>query len=248
MTTSTNVEYLRARWERLFSQIASPLRPEHDLDSLKQKWFNTIVQHYSEPQRHYHNVNHLLWLLHLCPLPAEQSTHVLSPVSLSSNRNLTEAAIFFHDIIYDPQLPHGENELQSEKIWRECCEDVDVGGELREQVSRAILATISHTAPTPSNGDVELFLDLDLSILASPWTISDTDRREAWMISYSKYFEKIRKEYGHFSDYEFKRGRAAVLQRFLERTSLFFSEKRVEWEPLARRNLEQELEQLERSF
>ena len=56
-----------------------------------------------------------------------------------------------------------------------------------------------------------ILLDIDLSILATSW---DT---------YQNYTKAIRREYLVYSDEEFKYGRKLVMQKFLERPSMYYT-------------------------
>lgn len=84
---------------------------------------------------------------------------------------------------------------------------------------------------------VQLFLNLDISILAS----SPTD--------YNCYATAIRAEYSHVSRESYREGRAKVLQTFLAREKLFTGGEDLAGgdvkEQQARRNLRAEIEQLE---
>ena len=73
-------------------------------------------------------------------------------------------------------------------------------------------------------------LDFDLSILGSDWE------------TYQKYAQNIRKEYNVYSYFMYKKGRRKVLQHFLERERLFFTEYSFNaFEEKARFNLKKEM-------
>jgi predicted metal-dependent HD superfamily phosphohydrolase len=131
-------------------------------------------------------------------------------------------------------------------MWRGFAKDVGLGTKLVEKVSRMILATISHQPPTDdTDPDLLLFLDTDLSILAARAQV-DSEAGDSWAISYPEYSRRIRFEYSHYSDEDYRRGRAAVLKRFLERSRLYFTEfAGVRWEATARENLKREIAELE---
>ena len=79
----------------------------------------------------------------------------------------------------------------------------------------------------------ELFLDFDLGILGTSQAEYDT------------YAEKIRKEYSHYTEDEYCRGRIAVLQRFLNRERLYFTDHFYEkYEGMARGNIDGEINSL----
>ena len=83
------------------------------------------------------------------------------------------------------------------------------------------------------NLDNAYLLDLDLSILGTDWEI------------YNKYTQNIRKEYKIYPDILYKPGRKKVLKHFLERDSLYFTERfKTKFEKQARNNLIQEIDML----
>lgn len=93
-----------------------------------------------------------------------------------------------------------------------------------------ILATRSHQA---DGCDAELMLDIDLGILGQPPAVFDL------------YDEAIRKEYAWVPESRYLAGRAAVLQSFLDRPSIYSTRTfRDAYEEQARRNLESRIKQL----
>ena len=70
------------------------------------------------------------------------------------------------------------------------------------------------------------FLDADLSILESP--------------GYAVYAQDIRREYSHYPDKEYKTGRIAVLQTFLNKKIFFLRD-----DAKARKNILEEIEALQ---
>ena len=127
------------------------------------------------------------------------------------------SAALWHDAVYDPRAH--DNEEQSAAL---------VTGD--ERAVSLILATKKHE-PLGSGEDMRWLLDADLWILgAAPRT-------------YRRYAKLIREEYAHVPDDAYRTGRAAVLERFLQRPRLYFGSfpKR---EAQARANLQAELSRL----
>jgi predicted metal-dependent HD superfamily phosphohydrolase len=88
---------LRTRWLDLFQQYS-------EIDYVL-KGFDELVRKYTEPHRHYHNLNHI----NTCLIAFDQT------VDNISDKFCVEVAIWFHDVIYDPQK--GDNEhLRGEKM------------------------------------------------------------------------------------------------------------------------------------
>jgi predicted metal-dependent HD superfamily phosphohydrolase len=73
-------------------------------------------------------------------------------------------------------------------------------------VERLVLATAGHA---PSAADEAVLVDADLAILG------------AEPKDYAAYVQGVRVEYRHVPDDQWRTGRAAVLQRFLDATPLF---------------------------
>ena len=113
-----------------------------------------LQQHYTEPHRHYHTLEHLAHCLRELDIAKD---HV---VEFSA----TEMAIWFHDIIYQPQSKKGENETQSNELFIEWHNSTSNDDKEQQEVSQIILATIDHK-PVADCPKSELFLDLDLSVL-----------------------------------------------------------------------------------
>lgn len=107
------------------------------------------------------------------------------------------------------------------------------------RVSQYIKATISHTIDPEDevDEDLKLCLDFDLEVLG---------REEA---EYKMYASQIREEYGHFSELEYREGRVTVLEKFLGRERLFFTDEFYDkFEERARDNLQTEIEELRAKF
>ncbi|TPX36977.1 hypothetical protein SmJEL517_g01023 [Synchytrium microbalum] len=181
-------------------------------------WWDTIRSRYSESQRRYHTLSHLKNLLSLL-----DTYPVHNPLAV-------ELAIWFHDVIYDPT--RHDNEEQSIVVFEKYAVDASIEPTVAEEVTTMIRATISHKLPeTGVTDDLKLFLDFDLEVLS--WLWSD----------YEEYSKAIRQEYIHMPDSDYTAGRAGVLERFLGRPRLYFSEEFFATrEQRARGNLRKEIE------
>lgn len=168
---------------------------------------------HTEPHRHYHTMEHITAVLaHLDDL------HAATPTA--------RLAAFFHDAVYDPT--RSDNESQSAELAREVL--TAVNRPEADDVAAIVLATATHQVPAGAPRETAPFLDADLAILAAERDVYDT------------YVADIRAEYAHLSDDEFRTGRAIVLQNFLDRTELFFTNAgKAKFEARARANLRREL-------
>ena len=171
-----------------------------------------LVARHSEPHRHYHTTRHIEAVLgHLDHLHGASQAARL--------------AAFFHDVIYDPS--RADNEEQSAAFARQTLAAAGVAE--TDDVSAIVLATRDHTLPPDGPRETAPFLDADLAILGAPSS------------AYDEYVTAIRAEYSHVAEPDFRVGRLAVLNRFLERKSLYFTNAgRASWEVRARANLRRE--------
>lgn len=143
-------------------------------------------------------------------------------------------AVWFHDAIYDPRA--ADNEEASAALARTVLTAHGVNEAVVAEVVRLVLLTKTH-ATTPDDTAGQLLLDADLSILGAAEE------------EYDAYAAAIRREYAHVEDEAYRVGRAAVLGRFLARTSIYQTERfRRTHEEAARRNLTREGEQLAASL
>ena len=78
--------------------------------------------------------------------------------------------------------------------------------------------------------DAEILVDIDLSILGQ-----DAE-------TFDNYERAIRQEYAHVDDNAFRKGRSAILQRFLDRPAIYATPRmRSRYEEPARQNLRRSL-------
>ena len=183
----------------------------NDTQLIKSLWLE-IEEAYSSPTRHYHTLAHLKQIYTVLP----------------TFDDVTEFAIFYHDIIYDVLCQ--ENEEQSALICKNQLNHLAVPIFIIEETMQLILETKMHNASSSRN---TLFLDADLAILGS--------RRELYL----QYIKNVRKEYAIYSNIEYIKGREKVLMHFLEKERIYISDYFYEhYENRARENLEKELQQL----
>ncbi|OMJ72293.1 hypothetical protein SteCoe_29314 [Stentor coeruleus] len=184
--------------------------------TVSEKWWNFIASQYSRNCRAYHTLKHIYSIYSMLDNP--------SPYM--------ELAAFFHDIIYFP-LKHTSfltNEELSKNFYVEFIKETGLAEDYFI-VSSYILATIKHI-PIVNSEEEKEFLDMDLSILGS----CEKD--------YNIYADNIRVEYNWICDEDFKDGRAKVLQGFLKRDEIFYSQRFKNLENNARENIRNEIERL----
>lgn len=209
-----NQGWLRAKWQALVTSVAA------DRATSDAVW-DELIRHYSEPQRFYHNLSHIMVLLRYAETHKHQITHP----------EAVEFAIWFHDVIYDTQQK--DNERRSAEWARRAMRAMQIAEHHVQPVHECILATETHEVPSPHGADLPLFLDMDLAILGAKNSV------------YREYSELIRAEYAWATIERYRLGRGKFLQGFLARSSLFFTPAMAaDLEHQARINLESELREL----
>ncbi len=212
MTENTTAR-LRSRFEAALAGAGASPAPE-----ATSRVFTELLERHGESHRRYHTMEHvgaclgwLDWFAAYAARPAE--------VSL---------ALFFHDAVYDPSA--SDNEAQSAMLARTRLDELGVETEAIERIAEHILATKAHGA---CDGDTQLVVDLDLTILGARRAVYDDFER------------RIREEYAHVPEALFRSGRREVLSGFLDRTPIYGVPALAnELEAAARRNLERRIAEL----
>jgi len=189
--------------------------------------WEALASGYGDSRRAYHAWGHIIELL--------ENFDAFS--ALAAKPQLVATAIFWHDVVYITQNSDGsrrsdyENVRDSAELFRRYTllnqADADAVHEL-------IMATADHVhaeAKQPHYpgfvGDLELFMDLDLSPLAAPWE------------KFAANLEKIRFEYAWASEAEFYSGQLRMLEGFVKDDARLFrrAETRKKWLKAAMANL-----------
>ena len=175
-------------------------------------WYERLADAYAEPQRHYHNQQHI----------AECLAEFDQARSWARQPAAVEFALWFHDAVYDPKA--GDNEEKSAALARGCLAEGNAARLFTETVVKLVLATKNH--PGHSDADTDLIVDVDLSILG---------RDEKRFVEYET---QIRQEYSWVPASIFAPKRIEILERFLARERIFSTNWfRDKYEVQARRNL-----------
>jgi predicted metal-dependent HD superfamily phosphohydrolase len=181
--------------------------------------FDELHAAYQQPQRRYHDLEHLRDCL-------EQLDSAPAGVS---DRDVVEAALWFHDVVYDPRA--ADNEARSADWAGRVLGEAGVAGPRAREVERLIRLT-DHAVPARDPA-AALVCDVDLSILGRP------------AAEFTEYERRIRAEYDRVPEPLYRSRRAALLTRLLTRPSIYVSEHfRRRYEKEARRNLRRSLERM----
>jgi len=205
---------------------------------LKNEWFN-ITSHYLDDaisidklwkelehkyehkSRHYHNLTHIYKML----------TQLEEVEMKISDNHALKFTIWFHDVIY--KSTKNDNEEKSADFAINRMKSFNFDKKRIEIIENLIISTKKHQLILHDNTDNALLLDLDLSILGTDWE------------TYKKYTQNIRKEYAIYPNFIYKKGRKKVLEHFLERKTLYFTDyHKTLFEQQAKENLKKEIELL----
>jgi predicted metal-dependent HD superfamily phosphohydrolase len=151
-----------------------------------------MIQAYSAPGRHYHDLRHI-----------EDCLAKLDRIAglAARDREILTEAIWWHDVVYDPA--RSDNEERSAQAAER-----NVAPDLRDEVARLIRLTRTHDVAVDDRLGA-ILISIDLSILGADGA------------AYDAYAAAIRREFSHVPDEAYRQGRAAVLARFAARPVIY---------------------------
>jgi len=183
------------------------------------KVYNDLVERYTEPHRAYHTLEHIEY----CLGEFEQVRHLVT------NSDTVELAIWYHDAIYDTKAK--DKEERSASLARGVVKNALLPDSFGQLVANLIMATKHSQSST--DPDVQILVDIDLSILGQPEE------------KFDEYERQVRKEYKWVPKDAFVAGRSAILKSFLDRSTIYSTQFfRDKYETQARRNIARSLAQL----
>lgn len=206
---------MKEQWNRLIYIVNKTF----DIQ-LRDSYYDTIIGYYSLEDKYYHNLKHIQNLL-----------KYLNDFELDFNDKLMlELSIWFHDIIYDPKSIN--NEFYSAIYFDDFIRNsgnFDAYHIINDIIYNIILST-KHDNSAKTRLE-KIMCDIDLRELAEDWYIDN---------SY-----KIKKEYSHLSNEEWKRGRIDFINKFLNKDRIYLTDEYYNlYETKARLNLTKEKEYL----
>jgi len=177
---------------------------------------DALLAAWSASDRAYHNRWHLEdCLAQLDRAEADQPT-----------RDLVEAALWFHDAVYDPRAT--DNEERSAAWAAEGLSATGISPDVAGRIAGLVRLTAGHGPASDLAG--RLICDIDLSILGRPVELFDS------------YDRRIQAEYAWVPEAAYRAGRARILEDFLRRDPLFQTPAfRRRFEAQARANLSRAL-------
>ncbi len=154
------------------------------------------MNQYTKKWKYYHNINHIYSFIELY----DKYNNLIE-----KEKNEFLLSIFFHDIIYIPS--RNDNEIESIKLLNKFYIEAEPKDLNKEKIIELISETQNHLLNKEYKEDINLFLDMDMQIIA----------QENW----EEYEDNIRKEYS-FIDYNiYKIKRKEFLERLAKKEKIF---------------------------
>jgi len=172
---------------------------------------------YRQAHRRYHTLDHV----RDCLQQAEAFGDAIS------RRAELELAIWFHDAVYEPLAQ--QNEAKSARWAGQALRAAGLEQATAGHVEALVLSTRhdQQADGPPLAGDEAALVDIDLAVLGAP-------ERE-----FDRFERAIRAEYQAVPEQAYREGRLHVLGRFLERPTIYATERyRARYERPARQNLQ----------
>lgn len=165
------------------------------VDAPGEALFGELLSRYSEPQRHYHTLQHL----------GECLAAFADAQGVAERPGEVALALWFHDAIYD--LNAHDNEARSADWAARALTSAGASADVATRVHTLVMATCH--AAQPVDPDAQLLVDIDLSILGAPAP------------RFAEYEQQIRREYAHVPPDVFEPRRRRILGAFLAREPLY---------------------------
>ncbi|MFA6535814.1 MAG: pantetheine-phosphate adenylyltransferase [Candidatus Paceibacterota bacterium] len=185
----------RRHWDALMVDLGQPKGSE--------RIFLDLVARYGETHRAYHTLEHIVSML-------DELREVCTLLSAPSDVNL---AVWYHDVVYEPPSKDhpviADNEARSAYRAELDLQKLGLTKNTIEHVKELIMAT-THTEMAPDL-DAQYLVDLDLAILGKSAK------------KFDRYDRGIANEYSWLPIQDFRRGRADVMEKFLNRKPLYLT-------------------------
>jgi predicted metal-dependent HD superfamily phosphohydrolase len=180
---------------------------------------------YTQPHRKYHDINHINYMLNTLDSIKDQLFDFSGMRDIWDNADFlaTYWAVMYHDIVYNIPDPDKTNEELSAVMFLEDSGNWEYG----YVVEQAILSTKTHILSDDAHTVSKVLVDLDL------WALADETM-------FYKNNELIKAEVGA-NDEQWRVGRGAWLEQFLNRKQIYYTSVGQVRESKAREVLEKDL-------
>lgn len=208
-----DVTEMSRRWLKLMASLRV------DPDAAR-RIFADMVSHYNGDGRYYHVLTHVGELL--------DTAYEMR--DLAEDYQSVQLAIWFHDVIYDPQSK--KNEVKSAEYARQALQALGLPERVITRVSDLILKTVSHVSDQ-KDADALILLDADLAPLGADEEV------------FARQSQALRLEFNWQSESEYRASRVRILSDFLKRERIYQTERMYNArEARARSNLSQAIAEL----
>ena len=181
--------------------------------------YEMLENKYNEKHRAYHNLTHIKDCLN----------HLDEYNQNLEDKHEIELAIFYHDVIYNPYRK--DNEPKSADLAILFLNNQKVEHTIISKIEALIIATIHQKSPETRSQAI--IMDIDIATLGSEPSV------------YLEYSQNIRKEYSWVPMILYKRKRKEILNNFLKRERLYYTDYFFhKFETQARINLQGEINRL----
>jgi len=219
MISEHDLKLLQCSWQRSFASYGTNSPTQHNSQS--HPLFAKLLESYSEPQRKYHTLQHLIECIQKFELV----------IDVTNSPREVEVALWFHDAIYD--VKGHDNEALSAMWAKESLVAVSASTDEIDRIYNLIMVT-QHTN-VPHSLDEQTLVDIDLSILG--------ERAER----FKEYDTQVRQEYAWVPEEIYRVKRCEVLEMFLARPFIYSTAYfQNHFEVQARENLKYSIAQLKR--
>jgi len=201
--TRIRMEKLGEKWDTAIAVMIHPHSITSSVEEVTKTWFDSVMSRHKAKERRYHTLCHL-----------EEMFGYLNIFSMEIQKDdmaVLTMAILFHDVIYNAKS--NTNEEDSAKLYQQFASELFQSLSTftkiwndSERVVQYILATKSHSTALKNDACIDLFLDIDMSVVGKHAK------------AYQVYASLIRQEYQHVPHDVYCTKRADVLQSFLTKT------------------------------
>ncbi len=215
-------DWLRQEWRQLWLPDTSEAKTDVAVSQIQEDWFHKLLQAYSAPNRHYHNLDHLVHGL------SELKVWGANCAASASDLRVLKLAFWFHDFVYGGQQEISDEEA-SAQAWLNSSLDVPHA----ELVAQLIRATDHFQEQQITHPLKAILIGADLAILGQHAT------------TYESYTNAIRMEYQHVPQptYVQKRRQAMIHLRDLAIAEKLFENEyfNKEYNEIAIENMSKEI-------
>lgn len=213
MVVRNMYEELRDRWTRLLTTDTS-------------YFDDIIVFNYAKSQRRYHNLHHIETMFVLFD--------VLKQKKMLEDPDAVETAIFFHDLVYQPDTH--SNERNSMKSAVALLKTIGRDEDFCMKVAGLIMATTHSSEPLSPDG--KYMVDMDLASLGAAPDVFRKNQENILLEGMALC--------PHYSDVFIISKNLAVCRRFLDREKIYYTPYFTRmYEVRARLNLQQHIKEAE---